>query len=68
MYVTGWAMAAVAGESDSAYDQFGGIGYAFGDSNSLIAGYRYLAVDYENASFLFDAEMTGPVIGFTFQF
>jgi len=68
LYVSGWAMAAVAGESDSAFDLFGGIGYEFSASRSLIVGYRYLSVDYEDGAFLFDVELAGPVIGFTFRF
>jgi len=68
LYVSGWAMAAVAGNSDSAFDLFGGIGYEFSASRSLIVGYRYLSVDYEDGAFLFDVELAGPVIGFTFRF
>ena len=68
VYVSGWAMAAVAGESDSVFDLFGGVGYAFSDAYALVVGYRYLSVDYEDGGFLFDAEMAGPVVGFTFRF
>jgi hypothetical protein len=66
-FVSGWAFGAVGGDSDSAYDLFGGLGYAFSDSHSLVAGYRHLEVDYENGDFLFDVEMAGPMLGFTFR-
>ena len=66
-YVSGWAMSAVAGESDSAYDLFGGLGYAFNDTHSLILGYRHMRVDYDNGPFLYDVKLYGPMAGFTFR-
>lgn len=50
------------------WDTFGGVGYQFNDSVSAIAGYRHLEVDYENDGFVFDVEMSGPVIGATIRF
>jgi len=67
-YLSGWGVAAVAGDSDSSWDLFGGIGYEYSDSFSLTAGYRHQEVDYKNDGFLFDVEMSGPVIGLTFRF
>jgi hypothetical protein len=54
--------------SDLTWDAFGGIGYQFNESVSAIAGYRHLEVDYEHAGFVFDVEMSGPVIGMTIHF
>jgi hypothetical protein len=54
--------------SDLTWDTFGGIGYQFNDSVSAIAGYRHLEVDYEHNGFVFDVEMSGPVIGMTIHF
>ncbi len=51
--------------SDLTWDSFAGIGYQFNDSISAIAGYRHLEVDYEHNGFIFDVEMSGPVIGMT---
>jgi len=64
---SGWAMASVAGDSDTIYDLFGGLGYAFSESRSMILGYRYLKIDYENDGFLYDVELSGPMGGFTFR-
>lgn len=66
-YVSGWAMSAVAGESDSAYDLFGGLGYAFNETHSLILGYRHMRVDYDNGPFLYDVKLYGPMAGLTFR-
>ena len=54
--------------SDLTWDAFGGVGYQFNDSVSAIAGYRHLEVDYEHNGFVFDVEMSGPVIGMTIRF
>ena len=54
--------------SDLTWDVFGGLGYQFNDSISATAGYRHLEVDYENNGFVFDVELSGPVIGMTITF
>ena len=64
-YASGWAMASVFGSSNSAYDLFGGVGYVFNESYSMIGGYRYLSVDYRDGAYLFDVELAGPMLGFT---
>ncbi|WP_162917133.1 hypothetical protein [Dongia deserti] len=53
--------------SDLTWDSFAGIGYRFNATVSAIAGYRHLEVDYENDGFIFDVEMSGPVIGMTIR-
>jgi hypothetical protein len=54
--------------SDLTWDALGGLGYQFNNSVSAIAGYRHLEVDYEHNGFVFDVEMSGPVIGMTIRF
>ena len=54
--------------SDLTWDAFGGLGYQFNNSVSAIAGYRHLEVDYEHKGFVFDVEMSGPVLGMTIRF
>jgi hypothetical protein len=66
-YLSGWGVAAVAGDSESAWDVFGGVGYEHSDAFSLTVGYRHQEVDYEKGDFLFDVEMSGPVIGLVFR-
>lgn len=54
--------------SDLTWDSFGGAGYQFNNSISAIAGYRHLEVDYQHNGFVFDVEMSGPVVGMTIHF
>jgi hypothetical protein len=42
--------------------------YLLNDSIALEAGYRYLAVDYDDGGFLFDVALHGPIIGGSFRF
>jgi opacity protein-like surface antigen len=42
--------------------------YEVAESITLEAGYRYLAVDYDDGGFLFDVAMHGPIIGASFRF
>jgi len=34
----------------------------------LRAGYRHLGVDYDHRGFVFDADISGPIIGASFRF
>lgn len=54
--------------SDLTWDVFGGIGYQAWDWFAPVIGYRYLSVDYDNDGFLYDVEMSGPVIGGVIRF
>ncbi|HUN81980.1 MAG TPA: hypothetical protein VMV81_10795 [Phycisphaerae bacterium] len=54
--------------SDIDWQVVGTLQYQINDSISMDAGYRYLAVDYKNGGFLFDAALSGPIIGATFRF
>jgi len=67
-FATGWAISAIAGESDTAWDVFAAIGYAFNDMRSLTLGYRHQKVDFDKGSFLYDVETSGPLLGFVFRF
>ena len=46
----------------------GTIQYQVADYLTLDAGYRYLAVDYDDGGFLFDVALSGPIIGASFRF
>ena len=46
----------------------GTLQYKFNDWVTVEAGYRYLAVDYDDDGFVWDVAMQGPVIGVKFRF
>ncbi len=56
--------------SEIVVDFFGGVGYAFTQRVSAVAGYRYLKVDYKqgNGDFVYDVQMHGPIVGAIFRF
>jgi hypothetical protein len=54
--------------SDFTWQVLGTLGYRFNDWLSARAGYRHLEVDYESDGFIWDVEMSGPIIGATFRF
>ncbi len=54
--------------SDFFWDVFSGVGYQFNDSISAVGGYRHLEEDYEHNGFVFDVEMSGPVLGAVIRF
>lgn len=54
--------------SDLTWDLFGGLGYQAWDWFAPVVGYRHLSVDYDNDGFLYDLDMSGPVIGGVFRF
>jgi hypothetical protein len=54
--------------SDLTWQVFGGVGYRFNNTVAAAAGYRYLAVDYENDGFVWDVSMRGPMIGLVLRF
>jgi len=67
-YASGWFVAAIAGESDSAWDVFGGIGYRFEPRHSVTVGYRHQSVDFRDGSFGFDVELSGPAAAYVYRF
>jgi hypothetical protein len=53
--------------SDMMWDLRGDFGYHW-DNTGLILGYRYITVEYEEDTFLFDITMDGPMLGFIWRF
>lgn len=53
--------------SDLTWEAFGGFGYQLNQTANLFAGYRHLDMDHDR-SILFDAQMSGAVIGCKFSF
>lgn len=49
--------------SQETYQMYGGVGKEFKKKYSLLAGWRYLAVDYTNGGFLFNTHLNGALIG-----
>jgi len=54
--------------SDLDWQVLGALQYQVDDSLTLEAGYRYLAVDYDDDGFLFDVALQGPIIGGSIRF
>ena len=55
--------------SEFTWEVFGGLDYAFTDTISANAGFRYLSIDYETSSKAdVKMEIYGPVIGMTVRF
>jgi hypothetical protein len=54
--------------SDLTWDLFGGLGYQVADWFAPVVGYRHLSVDYDRDGFLFDVDMSGPLIGGVIRF
>lgn len=53
--------------SQETYQMYGGIGKEFKKRYALLAGWRYLAVDYKSGGFLFDTHMNGLLVGFNLR-
>lgn len=66
--ITAWLVSAVGGDSDSASDLYAGVNYLLSKDLSLSAGYRHQTVDYDKDGFLYDVEISGPLIGVSFVF
>lgn len=54
--------------ADIDWQVVGTLQYQLNDSIALEAGYRYLAVDYDDGAFLFDMALHGPIVGGSFRF
>jgi hypothetical protein len=57
-----------AGGAQSDWQAGGFLGYRYSKSTTLFAGYRYLSVDYSRSGYVFDVDLSGPMIGATFKF
>jgi hypothetical protein len=44
------------------------VGYEFGSSAAAQIGYRHLSVDYRDGAFIWDVDLSGPLIGLSFRF
>jgi len=54
--------------SKATYQIYGGLGKEFKKRYSLLAGYRYLDVNYQSAGFTYDTHMNGLIAGFGIRF
>ncbi len=54
--------------SDITYQLLGSVNYAFTDTITADAGYRYLKVDYDDGDYLLDVAFHGPFLGVVFEF
>jgi hypothetical protein len=67
-FLAGQGLIGVAGDSDSYWDLYGGIGYNLGETFAVVAGYRHKEVDYRDNGFIWDIEMSGPLLGLSIKF
>ena len=51
--------------SDITWELLGTLAYRFNDGITMRAGYRHLKVDYEDDGFVWDVELSGPIVGVT---
>jgi len=54
--------------SKATYQIYGGVGKEFKKRYSLLLGYRYLDVDYQEGGFTYDVHMNGAITGFNIRF
>lgn len=54
--------------SQLTYQIYAGIGKTFKTKYAVLAGYRYLYVDYSNAGFVYNVHMSGLLAGFNIKF
>ncbi len=54
--------------SDFTWQALGTVNYRFNDNWAVSAGYKVLSVDYDDDGHVFDATLSGPVLGFTYRF
>jgi hypothetical protein len=54
--------------SELTWSVLGTFNYIFNDHWSASVGYKHLSVDYDHDGYVFDVDMSGPVIGVTYRF
>jgi hypothetical protein len=54
--------------STFSWDLFGGVGYDFNETYSLVVGYRGLGVDYSRDGYVYDVVQHGPIFGLKVRF
>lgn len=67
-YVSGWALLAVGGDSDSAWDAFAAVNYQMTRQWQAHFGYRHMDIDHQEAGFLYDLAQSGPMLGVSYAF
>ncbi len=67
MFLTGWGTAG-GGQARFDWDVAGLLGYQFGSTVAVLAGYRAMGVNYQHDGFVYDMVQQGPVIGMTVGF
>ncbi|MDH3690892.1 MAG: porin family protein [Gammaproteobacteria bacterium] len=55
-------------DADFAWQALLGVNYHFSDRYAVGGGYRYLGIDFEDRTFVFDGSLEGIQIGFMFKF
>jgi hypothetical protein len=55
------------GDSESAWQVFGKVGYAF-SWGSILGGYRHMDLDYDTSNSTINLSLSGPFIGASFTF
>ncbi|XWN31071.1 MAG: hypothetical protein ROR55_27065 [Devosia sp.] len=69
IFTNGWAYVGGFGVgSDFSADLYGGLGYRFTDHISATAGYRWLRVDRDIGSFIYDVTQQGVMAGVLVEF
>ena len=66
--VTGWALFAVGGDSDSNMDIFLALNYRMTESWQAQFGYRQMDTDYTKDGFVYDMVQSGPMLGVSYSF
>ena len=56
------------GEADEDWNLMGTLNYSLTQQIQLSAGYRHLSVDYQRDGFVYDVEMSGPLLGIAGHF
>jgi hypothetical protein len=54
--------------SELSWQVYAGVGKEFKKKYSMLLGYRYLFVDYENGGFVYDVHMSGLIVGLGIHF
>jgi hypothetical protein len=55
-------------DADLKWQLMGTLHYAISDRWTAVAGYRHLSIDHESANLVFDVDLSGPLLGFSYRF
>jgi len=58
----------ISDSSDVSTQLLAAFGYQLNERWVILAGYRYLGVDYQDGGFLLDVDISGPILGVAFTF